>query len=161
VADDMDRLVEAGFDEIVLVLCAVSFMDSTGLRLVIRQTRRPDLSVRIVDGPTAVAHAFDLTGLRAQLQTLGPESCSLWASAAEPSAATQPECADRRNPGSSCRGSQRPVCRHQSPSGTVVKAYPPGNHRQLALNVRPRLPPTKERLLRCHLTESFWLPSPP
>jgi anti-sigma B factor antagonist len=72
VADDIDALVEAGFDEIVLDLRAVSFMDSTGLRLVIRQAYRPDARVRIVDGPTAVARLFDLTGTRAQLPFLAP-----------------------------------------------------------------------------------------
>jgi anti-sigma B factor antagonist len=72
VAEDIDGLVEAGFDEIVLDLRAVSFMDSTGLRLVIQQSRRPDARVPIVDGPPDVARVFDLTGTRAELPFLGP-----------------------------------------------------------------------------------------
>jgi anti-sigma B factor antagonist len=70
VADEIDGLVAAGFDEIVLDLRAVSFMDSTGLRLVVRQARRRDASVRIVDGPVPVARVFDLTGMRAELPFL-------------------------------------------------------------------------------------------
>jgi anti-sigma B factor antagonist len=72
VEDAIDDLVLAGFDEVVVDLRAVSFMDSTGLRLVIRQVRRPDATVRLIDGNPAVSRLFDLTATRAELDFLAP-----------------------------------------------------------------------------------------
>jgi anti-anti-sigma factor len=69
-ADEIDGLVNAGFDEIVLDLRELTFMDSTGLSLVVRQAQRPDATVVIVDGPAPVARLFDLTGMRAELPFL-------------------------------------------------------------------------------------------
>jgi anti-sigma B factor antagonist len=76
-ADAIDELSIAGFDQIVLDLRAVSFMDSTGLRLVVGQVRRPDATVRLIDGGPAVARLFDLTGVRADLDFLGPHEVLL------------------------------------------------------------------------------------
>jgi anti-sigma B factor antagonist len=72
VAEAVDELVQAGFAEIVLDLREISFMDSTGLRLVLRQSRRSDTTVRIVDGAEPVARIFDLTGVRSELRFLSP-----------------------------------------------------------------------------------------
>jgi len=71
-ADAVDDLLDAGFDDIVLDFRGLSFMDSTGLQLVIEQARRPDATVRIVDGADPVARLFDLTGTRAELPFLAP-----------------------------------------------------------------------------------------
>jgi anti-sigma B factor antagonist len=76
-AEAIDNLTEAGFDQIVVDLRAVSFMDSTGLCLIIRQVRRPDATVRLIDGGPAVARLFDLTGVRAELDFLAPHEVLL------------------------------------------------------------------------------------
>src|SRR4051812_30872863 len=70
VAQAIDDVAEAGFKHIVLDLRAVSFMDSTGLCLVLMEARRPDATVRLIDGGPAVARLFDLTGVRAELDFL-------------------------------------------------------------------------------------------
>ena len=69
---EIDELVATGFTTIVLDLRALSFIDSTGLRLIIKQSRRPDGSVRLIDGSEPVARIFDLTGVRATLPFLEP-----------------------------------------------------------------------------------------
>ncbi len=45
-------------------------MDVAGLRLAITQARRPDATVRLIDGPPAVARIFDLAGVREVLPFL-------------------------------------------------------------------------------------------
>lgn len=70
---EIEPLAQAGFDEVVLDLRRVSFVDSTGLCLIVRLARRSDVTVRLVDGPPAVARLFDLTGLRAELPFLAPD----------------------------------------------------------------------------------------
>jgi anti-sigma B factor antagonist len=72
VSEAIDGLVAAGFAEIVLDLRRVSFMDSTGLRLVMRETQRSDTEVRVIDGAPPVARLFDLTGIRSHLPFLAP-----------------------------------------------------------------------------------------
>jgi hypothetical protein len=39
-------------------------MDSTGLRLVIRQSAREDARVSVIDGSDEISRLFDLTGMR-------------------------------------------------------------------------------------------------
>jgi anti-anti-sigma factor len=67
VAGAIDDLMARRFDRIVLDLRETSFMDSTGLRLVIAQTTRADGRVTLIDGPSAVGRLFDLAGLREKL----------------------------------------------------------------------------------------------
>jgi anti-sigma B factor antagonist len=64
VAAEIDALVARGFDRIVLDLRRTSFMDSTGLRLAIRQTGRNDVRVTLIDGVGPVSRLFDVTGVR-------------------------------------------------------------------------------------------------
>src|SRR4051794_30623058 len=55
VSDEIDALVAVGFADLVLDLRGVTFMDVTGLHLAIAQARRPDATVRLIDGPPAAA----------------------------------------------------------------------------------------------------------
>jgi anti-sigma B factor antagonist len=64
VREAIHELVAAGFEAIVLDLHEVSFMDSTGLCLVVEQAGRRDATIQVVDGAPPVARLFDLTGLR-------------------------------------------------------------------------------------------------
>jgi anti-sigma B factor antagonist len=66
-AAELDGLVSRGFDAIVLDLRALVFMDSSGLRLVVAQTGRPDVKVTLIDGEDAVSRIFDITGTRPAL----------------------------------------------------------------------------------------------
>jgi anti-anti-sigma factor len=74
---EIDGLAAAGFMDIVLDLRGLSFMDSTGLCLVLQQVGRPDTTVRLVDGPGAVARLFDLTCVREELPFLAPHEVLL------------------------------------------------------------------------------------
>ena len=67
-AGDIDELVERGFDTVVVDLRATSFVDSSGLHLLIRQSARTDARVTVVDGPPAVRRAIDLAGIRQLLR---------------------------------------------------------------------------------------------
>jgi anti-anti-sigma factor len=67
---ELDALVEAGFHELVLDLRALSFIDSSGLSLIVGQAGRPDVTLRIIDGPPAVARLFELTGVYDRLRFL-------------------------------------------------------------------------------------------
>jgi anti-anti-sigma factor len=64
VAGEVDDLVARGFDAIVIDLRATSFIDSTGLRLLIQETVRKDARITVIDGPNAVSRLFDLAGVR-------------------------------------------------------------------------------------------------
>jgi anti-anti-sigma factor len=64
VAAELDGLVERGFRAIVIDLRRTTFIDSTGVHLLIRQGARPDASITVVDGPQTVRRVFDLSGAR-------------------------------------------------------------------------------------------------
>ncbi len=64
VAVEVDELVARGFDAIVFDLRATSFIDSAGVRLLIRETGRDDACVTVIDGAKAVNRVFDLAGVR-------------------------------------------------------------------------------------------------
>jgi anti-sigma B factor antagonist len=68
VTRELDDLVARGFGEIVLDLRRVCFMDSTGLRMIIRQSARDDLRLTVIDGPSAVSRLFDVTGMRSAVR---------------------------------------------------------------------------------------------
>jgi anti-anti-sigma factor len=60
------ELREGGFDQIELDLSALSFIDSTGLRLVLAwdgAARRDGMRLRLVPGPPAVQRVFEVTGV--------------------------------------------------------------------------------------------------
>jgi anti-sigma B factor antagonist len=69
----MDELAVSGFPTIVLDLRGVTFMDSTGLSLIVRQSARSDVDVRLVDGAGPVSRLIDLTGVREVLHFVAPD----------------------------------------------------------------------------------------
>ena len=71
-AREIDELVASGFGNLVVDLRRLAFMDSTGLRLMVRLARRPDAEVRLIDGAAALGRLFDLTGLRDALPFVQP-----------------------------------------------------------------------------------------
>lgn len=68
----VQRAVDGGAATVVLDLRRLGFVDSTGLRLILEQTRRPDATVQVIDGANPVARLFDLTGLRDVLPFVPP-----------------------------------------------------------------------------------------
>lgn len=66
-AAEIDALVARGFDRIVVDLRETSFMDSSGVHLLLKCARRIDARITVIDGPPAVARVFDLAGVRAVL----------------------------------------------------------------------------------------------
>lgn len=67
-AAEIDELVSRGFDTVVLDLRETSFLDSSGVHLLLNQTRRPDAHVTLIDGVPAVRRVIDLTGARCLLR---------------------------------------------------------------------------------------------
>jgi len=65
--EKIDDLVAAGFKAIVLDLRRLSFIDSTGVRLVLHETRREDVTVELIDGAEPVRRVFETFGLRNML----------------------------------------------------------------------------------------------
>jgi anti-sigma B factor antagonist len=59
----IDELVGRGFDAIVLDLGETSFMDSSGVHLLLKQTARPDARVTLSDLSEPVRRVIDLAGL--------------------------------------------------------------------------------------------------
>src|SRR4051794_10571836 len=64
VAEEVDALVERGFDSIVVDLRETSFIDATGVCLLLRQSARTDARIAVIDGPREVSRVFDLAGVR-------------------------------------------------------------------------------------------------
>ena len=70
VEEQLSGLREAGVREMVLDLRGLTFMDSSGLRLVIRwdtAARSNGFDFALVPGPDAVQRVFDLTGMEEHL----------------------------------------------------------------------------------------------
>src|SRR3954470_5583348 len=63
-AAEIDELVGRGFDTVALDLRAISFLDSSGLHLLLKQAARPDAQVSLIDGAPAVQRAIELAGVR-------------------------------------------------------------------------------------------------
>jgi anti-sigma B factor antagonist len=64
VAKAVDELIARGFDALIIDLRATSFMDSSGLHLLIQCAQRTDARITVIDGPPAVSRLFDLSGAR-------------------------------------------------------------------------------------------------
>jgi anti-anti-sigma factor len=63
-AASLDELAADGFRTIVLDLREITFMDSQGLALAVRQCAREDVEVSLVDGSEPVRRLFDVAGIR-------------------------------------------------------------------------------------------------
>jgi anti-sigma B factor antagonist len=66
----LGELTAAGFKQITLDLRRVSFLDSTGLRLILEwdaRSRADGFAFRLVAGPPTVQRLFDLTDTTARL----------------------------------------------------------------------------------------------
>ena len=62
---ELSRLYEVGFRRLIVDLSDLQFMDSTGLRLLLRwdaATRQDSLSIELIPGPPAVQRVFEVTG---------------------------------------------------------------------------------------------------
>lgn len=80
VVDDELRRAEQSEDLVVLDLSEVTFMDSTGLRMVIaadQRLRGRGASLEIRHVPPQVAQLFDLVGVSQHLAIVGEEEASL------------------------------------------------------------------------------------
>jgi anti-anti-sigma factor len=68
-------LVESGFDRLVIDLRRLVFMDSSGLRLIMRideAARRDGTQLSLIAGPPAVQRVFETTGLLDRLTFVDP-----------------------------------------------------------------------------------------
>jgi anti-sigma B factor antagonist len=75
VRDRMDELRAAGFKRLILDLRAVTFLDSTGIRLVLEtdaSARADGFEFGLIEGPAKVQRAFEITGLPSALPLIDP-----------------------------------------------------------------------------------------
>ena len=75
VRDRLDELRAAGFTRVILDLRGVTFLDSTGVRLVLdadASARTDGFDFALIEGPAEVQRAFEITGLRAALPFIDP-----------------------------------------------------------------------------------------
>ncbi len=81
----LDELAAAGFKRVVLDLRGATFLDSTGLRLIVgahRSSADDGWELAIVPGPDVVQRVFDIAGLTAHLPFVDSPSAangSRWA----------------------------------------------------------------------------------
>jgi anti-anti-sigma factor len=71
VDDQLQQLLESGARSLVLDLRRVSFMDSSGLRLILRWNEYADeqeIAFAVIQGPPPVARVFELTGVAERLR---------------------------------------------------------------------------------------------
>ena len=71
------ELRESGFDEVVLDLRRITFLDSTGIALILtedRHARDAGLVFTLISGPPAVQRVLGMCGVIDELQFVGPES---------------------------------------------------------------------------------------
>jgi anti-anti-sigma factor len=67
---ELDHLFSAGFTHVVLDLRQLSFLDSTGLRLILEARRDADarsIRLELVPGPSGVQRVFEITRTEARL----------------------------------------------------------------------------------------------
>ena len=75
VRDRMDELRVAGFRRLILDLRGVTFLDSTGIRLVVEadaSARADGFEFALIEGPAKVQRVFEITGLRSALPFIDP-----------------------------------------------------------------------------------------
>ena len=61
----LEELRDAGFRRLIVDLSKLGFMDSTGLRVLLKwdaEARQGGFSIELVPGPPAVQRVFDMTG---------------------------------------------------------------------------------------------------
>ena len=71
------ELRETGFDHLVVDLREVTFMDSTGLRLILGwddESRAEGLDFELIRGEPVVQRLFDITGVTGRLRFVDPPS---------------------------------------------------------------------------------------
>jgi anti-sigma B factor antagonist len=80
VAARLGELYDAGFRRLVLDLRGVTFLDVSGLRLVLRCARQSEAeggaAFAVIAGPPPVQRVFAMTGTTAQVSFLGPDHAS-------------------------------------------------------------------------------------
>jgi anti-anti-sigma factor len=75
IRERLDELRHAGFKRLILDLRGVTFLDSTGIRLVLdadASARADGFDFALIEGPARVQRAFEITGLRAALPFIDP-----------------------------------------------------------------------------------------
>ena len=68
--DELAELRDGGFRRLIIDLRGLSFMDSTGLRCILKydaQAQNDGFSIELIRGSRAVQRIFDVTGTTAQL----------------------------------------------------------------------------------------------
>jgi anti-sigma B factor antagonist len=75
VEQQLSELKAAGVTDLTLDLRAVRFLDSSGLRMILRwnaEARAVGFAFRLIEGPSAVRRLFDVTGTTEQFDYVEP-----------------------------------------------------------------------------------------
>jgi anti-anti-sigma factor len=74
VRQHLEELEDAGFHSIVLDLRQVTFIDSTGVALILAEVRKDGTDFAVIPGPAQVQRIFELTGLLERVALVSPTS---------------------------------------------------------------------------------------
>ncbi len=72
--EEIERLRERGLNKLVLDLRGLTFLDSTGLRLLVRakeEAEKDGAEFALIDGAQPVCRVLDITGLRGHFDFVG------------------------------------------------------------------------------------------
>jgi anti-sigma B factor antagonist len=75
IREKFEEMTALGFGRVALDLRGVTFLDSTGVRLVLElceASRSGTCEFALIEGPPAVERIFELTGVRSQLPFIAP-----------------------------------------------------------------------------------------
>jgi anti-sigma B factor antagonist len=75
-AEQLGEVLQAGFARIVIDLRGITFMDSTGLHVVLdahTASRHAGVDLALIQGPSAVQRLFELTGTTTAMSFIEPE----------------------------------------------------------------------------------------
>ena len=68
----MTELQNDGFSHLVLDLREVTFLDSSGLKLILEQVNNPNIEFGVVPGPASVQRMFDVLGINDMVPRVDP-----------------------------------------------------------------------------------------
>jgi anti-sigma B factor antagonist len=72
VRERLHDLEAVGFNVIVLDLRNVTFIDSTGVKLVLEEVKKDGIDFAVIPGPRQVQRIFELTGLLERIPFIAP-----------------------------------------------------------------------------------------
>jgi len=68
----LDEMQAAGYSRVVLDLRDVTFLDSSGLKMILDEMDKEDIEFAVIAGPAPVQRVFEITGILERLPFVSP-----------------------------------------------------------------------------------------